>query len=188
MSGPLGDISLDEAFLTAALNSAPASERAKLITLIDELRKRHERDFAQENFLAFVQKVWPDFIYGRHHARMAQEFENVVNGKTKRLIINLAPRHSKSLFGSYLLPAWFLGKYPKKKIIQCSHTSELAVGFGRKVRNLVGSPAYQEIFPGVGLQTDSKAAGRWNTSAGGEYFAIGVGGCCNRERCRYTHN
>ena len=176
MSGPLGDISLDEKFLTAALNSAPASERAKLIALIDELRKRHERDFAQENFLAFVQKVWPDFIYGRHHARMAQEFENVVNGKNKRLIINLGPRHTKSEFGSYLLPAWFLGKYPKKKIIQCSHTSELAVGFGRKVRNLVSNPLYQEVFPGVELQADSKAAGRWNTSAGGNYFAIGVSG------------
>lgn len=176
MSGPLGNISLDEEFLTAALNSAPASERAKLIALIEELRKRHERDFAQENFLAFVQKVWPDFIYGRHHARMAQEFEKVVSGENKRLIINLGPRHTKSEFGSYLLPAWFLGKYPKKKIIQCSHTSELAVGFGRKVRNLVSNPLYQDVFPGVELQTDSKAAGRWNTSAGGNYFAIGVSG------------
>jgi predicted phage terminase large subunit-like protein len=176
VSGPLGNISLDEEFLTAALNSAPASERAKLIALIEELRKRHEREFAQENFLAFVQKVWPDFIYGRHHARMAQEFEKVVSGENKRLIINLGPRHTKSEFGSYLLPAWFLGKYPKKKIIQCSHTSELAVGFGRKVRNLVSNPLYQDVFPGVELQTDSKAAGRWNTSAGGNYFAIGVSG------------
>ena len=176
MSDHLGDISLDEDFLTAALAAAPVSERAKLIELIDELRRRHEREFAQENFLAFVQKVWPGFIYGRHHARMAQEFEKVVNGKNKRLIINLGPRHTKSEFGSYLLPAWFLGKYPDKKIIQCSHTAELAVGFGRKVRNLVANPLYQEVFPGVELQTDSKAAGRWNTSAGGNYFAIGVGG------------
>ena len=176
MSDHLGNISLDEDFLTAALAAAPVSERAKLIELIDELRRRHERDFAQDNFLAFVQKVWPGFIYGRHHARMAQEFEKVVNGKNKRLIINLGPRHTKSEFGSFLLPAWFLGKYPDKKIIQCSHTAELAVGFGRKVRNLVANPLYQEVFPGVELQTDSKAAGRWNTSAGGNYFAIGVGG------------
>jgi len=88
----------------------------------------------------------------------------------------ITTHNTKSEFASYLLPAWFLGRFPDKKIIQCSHTAELAVGFGRKVRNLVGSPAYQEIFPGVGLQTDSKAAGRWNTSAGGDYFAIGVGG------------
>lgn len=158
------------------LDALSNSDKEHLIKLVGELKKRRTRDLAQVKFLAFVQSVWPGFIYGRHHARIAQEFERVVNGECKRLIINLGPRHTKSEFGSYLLPAWFLGRFPEKKIIQCSHTAELAVGFGRKVRNLVGSPAYQEIFPGVGLQTDSKAAGRWNTSAGGDYFAIGVGG------------
>jgi len=173
---PLGDLKLDVELLTQAIETAPASERANLIGLITELKRRQEREFAQTNFLAFVKAMWPTFIYGRHHARMAQEFEKVVDGDNKRLIINLGPRHSKSELASYLLPAWFLGKYPEKKVIQCSHTAELAVGFGRKVRNLVGSPAYQEIFPGVELQMDSKAAGRWNTSAGGSYFAIGVNG------------
>jgi len=66
--------------------------------------------------------------------------------------------------------------YPGKKIIQTSHTAELAVGFGRKVRNLVDSDAYKDIFPDVALQSDSKAAGRWATNYGGDYFAIGVGG------------
>ena len=88
----------------------------------------------------------------------------------------MPPRHTKSEFASYLLPAWFLGKFPDKKIIQTSHTAELAVGFGRKVRNLVNSDVYANIFPDVSLQVDSKAAGRWNTNKGGEYFAIGVGG------------
>ncbi len=88
----------------------------------------------------------------------------------------MPPRHTKSEFASYLLPAWFLGKYPNKKVIQTSHTAELAVGFGRKVRNLVDSEAYKDIFPDVGLQADSKAAGRWATNKGGDYFAIGVGG------------
>jgi predicted phage terminase large subunit-like protein len=97
-------------------------------------------------------------------------------GKLKRLIINMPPRHTKSEFASYLLPAWFLGKYPGKKIIQCSNTAELAVGFGRKVRNLVDGETYAKIFPNVSLRHDSKAAGRWSTNADGEYFAIGVGG------------
>jgi predicted phage terminase large subunit-like protein len=87
----------------------------------------------------------------------------------------MPPRHTKSEFASYLLPAWFLGKFPNKKIIQTAHTAELAVGFGRKVRNLVNTPEYQFVFP-TKLSADSKAAGRWNTSAGGDYFAIGVGG------------
>lgn len=107
---------------------------------------------------------------------MAEAFERVARGECKRLIINMPPRHTKSEFASYLLPAWFLGKYPGKKVIQTSHTAELAVGFGRKVRNLVDSEAYKKIFPELALQADSKAAGRWNTSKGGDYFAIGVGG------------
>jgi predicted phage terminase large subunit-like protein len=107
---------------------------------------------------------------------MAQAFGRVAEGKTKRLIINMPPRHTKSEFASYLLPSWFLGKFPDKKIIQTSHTAELAVGFGRKVRNLVDSDRYKDIFPQVALQADSKAAGRWATNYAGEYFAIGVGG------------
>ena len=106
---------------------------------------------------------------------MADAFERVAAGKLKRLIINMPPRHTKSEFASYLLPAWFLGKYPEKKIIQTAHTAELAVGFGRKVRNLVQSEHYQKVFP-TKLSSDSKAAGRWNTNVGGDYFAIGVGG------------
>jgi len=144
-----------------------------LVQRLQELRKREK---SQKDYLDFVGRAWPAFIKGRHHEMMADAFERVSNGKLKRLIINMPPRHTKSEFASYLLPAWFLGRNPDKKVIQTAHTAELAVGFGRKVRNLVGAEEYQEIFPGVALQQDSKAAGRWNTSAGGEYFAIGVGG------------
>ena len=98
---------------------------------------------------------------------MADAFERVANGELKRLIINMPPRHTKSEFASFLFPAWFLGKFPEKKIIQTAHTAELAVGFGRKVRNLVTTEGYQEIYP-TKLSSDSKAAGRWNTHAGGD--------------------
>jgi predicted phage terminase large subunit-like protein len=145
---------------------------AQLIKL-ETLKKR---EVAQTKFIKFVEKVWPTFISGRHHKIMADAFERVANGELKRLIINMPPRHTKSEFASYLLPAWFLGKFPHKKVIQTSHTAELAVGFGRKVRNLVDSEVYNGIFPELNLQADSKAAGRWNTSKGGDYFAIGVGG------------
>lgn len=140
-----------------------------------ELLKAHKRELARESFLPFVKDMWSAFIAGRHHKIMAEAFERVASGDLKRLIINMPPRHTKSEFASFLFPAWFLGKYPEKKIIQTAHTAELAVGFGRKVRNLVGSPDYQRIFQ-TKLSTDSKAAGRWNTNKGGEYFAIGVGG------------
>jgi len=152
------------------------AEQERLLAELEKLGELRTRKLAQEKFMIFVREVWPTFISGRHHAKMASAFERVASGELKRLIINMPPRHTKSEFASYLLPAWFLGKYPDKKVIQTSHTAELAVGFGRKVRNLVDKDEYKRIFPGVALQTDSKAAGRWATNKGGDYFAIGVGG------------
>ena len=155
---------------------APEADRAGLIALLDEFKIAQEREASQESFMKFVHTMWPGFVDGRHHAVMAKKFQEIAEGKCKRLIINMPPRHTKSEFASYMLPAWFLGKFPGKKIIQCSNTAELAVGFGRKVRNLVDSDQYARVFPNVGLRVDSKAAGRWSTSGNGEYFAIGVGG------------
>jgi len=145
------------------------------IPKIQRLIEEHKRSMCQEDFMCFVRDMWAAFIPGRHHQIMANAFERVARGELKRLIVNMPPRHTKSEFASFLLPSWFLGKFPEKKVIQSAHTAELAVGFGRKVRNLVSSPAYQDIFK-IKLQADSKAAGRWNTSKGGDYFAIGVGG------------
>ena len=171
---PLDNISLKD--IPTILPALSVPEQEKLLAELDHLESLKKQRLAQGKFLAFVSQMWPSFIGGRHHARMADAFERVANGSCKRLIINMPPRHTKSEFASYLLPAWFLGKYPNKKIIQTSHTAELAVGFGRKVRNLVDTDAYHKIFPDLVLQADSKAAGRWNTSKGGDYFAIGVGG------------
>lgn len=158
------------------LGRLPADEREAISGILEELSTRKLRKKVSDDFMAYVQQVWPTFIHGQHHARMARAFEEVARGECKRLIINMPPRHTKSEFASYLLPSWFYGKFPHKKIIQTSHTAELAVGFGRKVRNLVDSEVYKRLFPALDLQSDSKAAGRWNTNFGGEYFAIGVGG------------
>jgi predicted phage terminase large subunit-like protein len=162
--------------LLAQLGKLPDAQKMIILQDLERREQMLEKELAQNTFMGFVNRVWPEFIGGRHHKIMANAFERVVNGECKRLIINMPPRHTKSEFASYLLPAWFLGKYPNKKVIQSSNTGELAVGFGRKVRNLVDSESYKSIFPNLELQQDSKAAGRWNTSKGGDYFAIGVGG------------
>lgn len=162
--------------LAKILEGLPQEEQSELLELAMQYKDSVARENAEKNFMGFVKTVWPSFINGRHHKVMAKKFEEIASGKIKRLIINMPPRHTKSEFASYLLPAWFLGKFPNKKIIQCSNTAELAVGFGRKVRNLVGSDIYASVFPNVALQVDSKAAGRWATNHGGDYFAIGVGG------------
>ena len=130
---------------------------------------------AKNDFLSFVKCVWPEFIEGSHHRHVAKKFNQLATGKIKRLIINMPPRHTKSEFASYLLPAWMVGRNPKLKIIQATHTGELAIKFGRKAKHLIDSPEYEKIFQ-TRLQEDSKAAGRWETAQGGEYFAAGVGG------------
>jgi len=158
------------------LHKIPSDEQAAILKLLEELESATEVEQAREEFLPFVKRMWPSFIHGKHHEIMANAFERVAKGELKRLIINMPPRHTKSEFASYLFPAWFLGRYPEKKVIQTAHTAELAVGFGRKVRNLIGQDDFQEVFPGITLSSDSKAAGRWNTNKRGDYFAIGVGG------------
>ena len=173
---PKSEVSLRDIETLINSGKLSSSDLTVLEAQLTKLEKLKEREVCQKRFIKFVEKVWPTFISGAHHKRMAAAFERVARGELKRLIINMPPRHTKSEFASYLLPAWFLGQFPHKKVIQTSHTAELAVGFGRKVRNLVDSEAYKEIFPSLSLQADSKAAGRWNTSAGGDYFAIGVGG------------
>ena len=170
----LKDVALTD--IPKILHLLPPHEQEQLLAELEKLAELKRRDVSQKRFLKFVNEVWPTFIAGRHHAKMADAFERVARGECKRLIINMPPRHTKSEFASYLLPAWFLGNFPHKKVIQCSHTAELAVGFGRKVRNLVDTEAYKSIFPDLALASDSKAAGRWNTNKQGDYFAIGIGG------------
>jgi predicted phage terminase large subunit-like protein len=133
-------------------------------------------EIARENFLEFVRLVWPGFIAGQHHRIVAEKLERVARGDLKRLIINMPPRHTKSEFASYLFPAWFIGRMAQKKIMQATHTADLSIRFGRKVRNLMDTAEYKQIFPNVNLRSDSKAAYRWETDDGGEYYAAGVGG------------
>ncbi len=167
-------INLEE--IADLISKLPVHEQEGFFGMLSDYEVSIKRETAQRDFMAYVHEMWPGFVSGRHHKVMAKKFEEIVEGKLKRLIICMGPRHTKSEFASYLLPSWFLGRYPNKKIIQSSNTAELAVGFGRKVRNLVGSEQYSRVFPNINLRSDSKAAGRWSTNHNGEYFAIGVGG------------
>ena len=137
---------------------------------------KQKRSFEKINndFMSFVKHVWPEFVEGEHHKIIAEKFNLIAQGKLKRLIINMPPRHTKSEFSSFLLPAWMIGKRPKLKIIQSTHTTELAVRFGRKAKNLMDSQEYKQVFE-TRLREDSQAAGKWETEQGGEYYAAGVG-------------
>jgi len=148
----------------------------EVLALEEMQQKLIIREKAQKDFMVFVKYVYENFIEGTHHKKIATLFEKLSTTPGSRIIVNMPPRHTKSEFASYLLPAWLIGKNPKLKIIQTTHTAELAVRFGRKVRNLMELQIYKDIFPDVDLRIDSKAAGRWETGQGGEYYAAGVGG------------
>jgi predicted phage terminase large subunit-like protein len=175
-SDPAGDPDRLRQYLRN-LAHLPAQERAQAATRLAPLMMRTSPvEDARERFLPYVRRVWPGFVHGGHHNIMAKAFERIVRGELKRVIINLPPRHTKSKFASVLFPGWFLGHYPERKILEASHTASLAMDFGRELRNLIATPEYQEIFPGVSLAPDARAAGRWNTTAGGMYFAVGSSG------------
>jgi predicted phage terminase large subunit-like protein len=157
------------------ISKLPADVRRKFKQLQVMHAEKKIQNKAKDDFLSFVKCMWPDFIEGSHHRHIADKFNKLASGEITRLIVNMPPRHTKSEFASYLLPAWMVGRDPKLKIIQATHTGELAVRFGRKAKNLIDSEDYGKIFK-TRLQEDSKAAGRWETAQGGEYFAAGVGG------------
>lgn len=162
--------------LQAALPRLSLAEKAELLADLEIRERRARLSAAQSSMLGFATAVYPGFKVGPHHRKLARIFTDVIEGRKKRVIINIAPRMGKSEFSSYLFPAYYLGKYPEKKIIMGTHTAGLSEDFGRRIRNLIASEEYSEIFSQTVVADDQKAAGKWSTSAGGQYYAAGVGG------------
>ena len=154
-----------------------ADDKLREILMIKErLQQIDNKTQAKKDFLSYVKAVWDGFVEGEHHKLFARKLEDVARGKIKRLIVNMPPRHTKSEFASVYFPSYMMGLKPDMKIMQTTHTAELSQRFGRKVRNLMDTEEYKRVFDNVTLSADSKSAGRWETSVGGEYFAAGVGG------------
>jgi len=151
-------------------------EQKRALLLISKWKNIKSQEKCQKDFLEFVKYLWDGVILGRHHKILAEKLNRVAQGKCKRLMVMLPPRHSKSEFASTYFPAWMMGLNPALKIIQATHTAELAVRFGRRVRNIIDSQEYQHVFPQISLSADNKSAGRWTTDDGGEAFYSGVGG------------
>lgn len=168
----LSDIQRNPALLTAL----PRAQKEEVLTLLEELSSRKQRVRARVSLLDFIIQIDPKYKIGAHHRRIAALLEAMARGEKDRLAVSIAPRMGKSYLISYYFPAWYLASYPDKYIMMVTNTADLAVTFGRMVRNLVSSDAYKALFPDITLAADSKSAGRWNTNHGGSYFAVGVGG------------
>ena len=169
----LTDAELD--YLSQHMDILSPEEASAIETLVDELEKRRAAQACRDDLIEFCKRMQPDYIVGKHHRMLADELMAIASGDKDRICVNMPPRHGKSQLVSTYYPAWFLGKYPSKQVLLVSHTSDLAVDFGRKVRNIIDSDTYKTIFPTVSLAADSKSAGRWNTNSGGIFYATGVG-------------
>ena len=174
MNAPL--TKAEAAALMKNLGALTLEEKLEALELIDRVEENKKKQLARGDMIEFAKAVYPGFKVGPHHRKLARIFADVISGKKKRVIINIAPRMGKSEFSSYLFPAFFLGNYPDKKIIMGTHTASLSEDFGRRVRNLLDDDNYKELFPATTVADDQKAAGKWSTGAGGQYYAAGVGG------------
>ena len=157
------------------IDSFSTEEVVEINRIVDELATRRQNKLAYDDLIEFCKRMQPDYIVGKHHRILANMLMDIEKGAKDRVCVNIPPRHGKSQLVSIFYPAWFLGRNPTKKVMMVSHTTDLAVDFGRKVRNLISTDEYAQIFPTVKLAIDSKSAGRWNTNSGGEYYACGVG-------------
>jgi hypothetical protein len=128
------------------LDGLTPDESAKLLELERSVALDDARPDITNNFLSFVKYVWPEFIEGSHHKIINKKFNDIATGKIKRLIINMPPRHTKSEFASYLLPAWMIGKNPKLKIIQATHTADLLLTLVVRLRTWSTSPDTGSCF------------------------------------------
>lgn len=150
-------------------------EMVELHKIVQELEHRSFIEAMKADLIEFCKKMQADYMVGKHHRILANLLMDIAFGREDRICVNIPPRHGKSQLVSIYFPAWFLGHFPDKKVMMVSHTTDLAVDFGRKVRNIISTEDYRAIFPNVSLASDSKSAGRWSTNHGGEYYACGIG-------------
>src|SRR5574343_863111 len=120
-------------------------------------------DSCRQHLGAFCSYIYPDFVMPDYIKLLLKKLRDVEQGKIKRLIINMPPRHGKSQLVSRLFPAWYLGRNPSKSIIFTIYSQEFAEDFGRVVRNYIASEEYKFIFPETKLSPDSASVKRFST-------------------------
>ena len=141
--------------------------------LIRELLRREEAKIHMENFVPFVSENI--HIPAPHHLILCRALDAALRGNKKRLLVAMPPAHAKSVYSSIYFPAFWLGNKPTDKIIAASHTQPFAAEMGAKVRNLIHNELFHKLFE-MEISPDTRAKDRWDTTAGGEYYATGVGG------------
>jgi len=157
-----------------SLQSLPNRSDGHPLTRAEAARELLDRRGAQAKMIAYLQYLDIGYEPARHHRLVIEYLEAVARRDIPRLMVFLPPGSAKSTYVSMIFPAWYLGKNPTHNVIGASHSTELAERFGRRVRGLYSTLEHQRVFQHT-VSKESAAAGRWSTTAGGEYFAAGVG-------------
>jgi predicted phage terminase large subunit-like protein len=165
------------------LDELSEEEKHSVLSLLGEMQLENCRNDFYSFVLAMSPLILPDkFVNGNHIKIICDSLQEVYTAvrdqkkKGKRLQIFLPPGSMKTVISSNLFPAWVFGNQPKWVFLAIGHSTEFARDkFGRPLKDLMTSDEYQEIFPGVTLRHDTKAAGRFKTEQGGEYYCTGAG-------------
>ena len=107
-----------------------------------------------------------------HHQLLIDELERLEHGENDFLLVEMPPGSAKSTYVNWLFPAWHVARNKGTNVLTASHSSELAERWGRRTRNLLQASSN---LLAVSVSADSGAAYRWATTAGCEYYAVGVG-------------
>ena len=129
----------------------------------DELMERIANKLRKKKLINFSQAVWPEYEVGLHHTYIADILERAMKKEKgfTRLVLHEPPQHGKSLQVTELFPAFYIGNNPDHNIIITAYSDDHAQSFSRNIKNVIDSPEYQKIFPGIHLSEDSKAKSRW---------------------------
>ena len=136
---------------------------------------------AQEDLYFFSRFMFKErrkykWLHNWHHRVVCDALMKVYRGETKRLIINIPPRYSKTELAVINFMAWCFGKAPDSEFIHVSYSATLAANNAFQTRNLVQEAAYKRVFPDFELRDDSKAKDDWRTAKGGVCYSQGTGG------------
>lgn len=174
---------VDDDFVSELNQSHDMAMAQKQLQLAERLLKAKK---SRVSLLDYIQFMMPhpeypgDVNFSRYHAgpphrMIIQMFEESESGRRMRSALSIPPQHGKSLVTSHFGPTWGIGRRPDKHIIVAGYGSDFVQKIGGRVRAIMQSPLYKQVFPGVELQKGSKSKDYMVTNYGGSMLFVGRG-------------
>lgn len=163
-----------------AIEKEDAEEQERIREKLDAQRELALRELSRRHLLPYVKYSMPGYLAGWIHKDICRRLEkfsqDVIDGKSPRLMLEMPPRHGKSLLATQKFPAWHLGHHPEHEFIVASYSASLANKFSKVTRAILRSEDHNNVFPDCRLDEDDAPVDGWSTTMGGAYFPTGVGG------------